>query len=416
MENVVANLTASVRRETLHGREYLVGSLSLIIPGVLNGSQGSLYYPLDEIARTATHWNGMPIVVYHPTVDGQGVSARHPEVFNNSGIGTVYHAKANGKLTAEGWFDVESVKRVDDRILAALEAGKLIELSTGLFTDNEIAPSGASYDGKAYTHIARNYRPDHVAILPDEVGACSISDGCGVLINGDKNKLGELLGVAPNQEKSKSTIPDLKGEHVMDSVDRENKISRLIADSDCWGEPEREVLNSLADDKLELLVTNMRNLPITPPITEFEDVQGNKHVLNTETGKWTSEFKKQDPPPDPKEKKPQTDEEWMETAPPGIQSAVRNAMDIEAREKEQLIGKLIANLDEAAGKQVREALEDQSLSYLRAFSVLAPKPKTAQPSYLGAAGATQNIKTTEDSFASFGLPHEYIEEASAASS
>lgn len=407
MERAVCNLTGSVRRETLHGREYLVGPLSLIVPGVLKGSQGPLYYPPEEVSRNASAWNGMPIVVYHPTVDGEGVSARDPKVFNSSGIGTVYHAEANGKLTAEGWFDVERVKRVDSRILTALEQGKLIGLSTGLFTDNEVAPEGSSHNGKPYTHVARNYRPDHVAILPDEVGACSIEDGCGVLINGNKDRLGELLGVAPKQvEENESTISNLKGESNMDPKEKEKKISQLIEGSECWGEPEREVLNSLADDKLELLVTNMENLP-PPPVTEFEDSQGNKHVLNVGTGNWDSQFKEKEPPSEPKEKKPQTTEEWMASAPAEIQSAVGNAMDIEAREKEQLIGQLTTNLDDSAAKQLREALKDQSLSYLRAFSVLAPKPRTIQPNFAGAVGATQNVKSETD-FAEFGLPHEYI--------
>jgi hypothetical protein len=31
--------------------------------------------------------------------------------------------------------------------------------------------------------VARNYRPDHLAVLPDQRGACSLTDGCGVMVN-----------------------------------------------------------------------------------------------------------------------------------------------------------------------------------------------------------------------------------------
>src|SRR5690606_13771547 len=31
-----------------------------------------------------------------------------------------------------------------------------------------------------YHSVARDYKPDHIAILPDRIGACSIADGCGV--------------------------------------------------------------------------------------------------------------------------------------------------------------------------------------------------------------------------------------------
>ena len=47
----------------------------------------------------------------------------------------------------------------------------------------EKEPSKGNYMGKSYTYIAKNYRPDHLAVLPDNSGACSISDGCGVLVN-----------------------------------------------------------------------------------------------------------------------------------------------------------------------------------------------------------------------------------------
>jgi len=405
MERVVTNLIASVRRETLNSREYLVGPLTLIVPGVLNGSQGPLYYPPEEITRSTTAWNGTPIVVYHPTIDGGGVSARNPEVLNGSGIGYIYHTKAEGKLTAEGWFDVDAIKRVDNRILMALEAGKPMELSTGLFTDNEPAPEGSNDNGKAYTYIARNYRPDHVAILPDGVGACSIQDGCGVLVNGDKDKLGELLGVVPECNSN-------KGETNMANP----IVDKLLANSECWDEKDREALETLSDDKLEQLVANMEKPTPDPVSSEFEDEQGNKHVFNRETEKWETTLKeKEEEPPvenkeeEVKEQKPQTTEEWMGTAPTEIQSAVRNAMAIEAREKTELIEQMVSNLNDEEGTSVRKQLEDLDLEKLRGLAVLVPKSVTVQPNYMGAAGSVQNTKSAEEGFAPFGLPHEYVE-------
>ena len=62
-----------------------------------------------------------------------------------------------------------------------------MELSTGLFTDND-ETAGVSPKGRNYEAVARNHRPDHMAVLPDQVGACSINDGCGVLVNEEKPK------------------------------------------------------------------------------------------------------------------------------------------------------------------------------------------------------------------------------------
>ena len=207
METVVANLSGKARRTNVNGREYIVAPLTMIVPGVLNGSQGALYYPPSEVARSADAWNGIPLVVRHPVAaNGDHVSGRDPEVLARQGIGHVYKVANNGKLTAEGWFDVEATRRVDNRVLQRLEAGQPIELSTGLYTDNEPAENGAHYNGSPYTHVARNYRPDHLAILPDQRGACSIKDGCGVLVNESRRrltiwqKLGEALGITGNAE------------------------------------------------------------------------------------------------------------------------------------------------------------------------------------------------------------------------
>lgn len=186
METLVANLTVGkARRATLNGREYLVAPLTLIVPGVLNGSRGPLYYPPEEVSHDPTIWNGMPITDGHPTQNGVNVSARSPGVAERFQLGTVYNTTYDGKLRAEGWFDVELTRRKQPRVFAALNQGRPIELSTGLFTENSPALNGfRDHAGRPYTGlVARKYKSDHLAVLVDQRGACSLSDGCGVLIN-----------------------------------------------------------------------------------------------------------------------------------------------------------------------------------------------------------------------------------------
>jgi hypothetical protein len=180
---LVANLSGKARRVTWNGKEWLVAPATILVEGVLNGSDGPLFYPNEEIAKDYFAWNGMPIVVYHPTepVTNKPISARSPKVLDKQGIGYVFEANHNDKLTVEAWFDIEATRRVDGRILSSLETGQPIELSTGLFTTNE--PTKGIHNGIEYVAIARNYRPDHLAVLPDQKGACSLKDGCGVLVN-----------------------------------------------------------------------------------------------------------------------------------------------------------------------------------------------------------------------------------------
>jgi hypothetical protein len=184
--NFILNNTGTTRhrRAILNGREYYVVPMALLNPGVLNGSKGPLYYPPEEVYRDISQWNNMPLTLGHPYVDGAPVSARLPSVLNQYSLGTVLNARVSklGKLAADGWFDIELTKQRAPQILKAIEQGQPIELSTGLFTDNYLAANGAQHNGKPYNHVAKNYKADHVAILLHEKGACSLRDGCGVLI------------------------------------------------------------------------------------------------------------------------------------------------------------------------------------------------------------------------------------------
>lgn len=178
------NFGGGVRVETINGREHLIAPMTTIVEGVLNGSKGALYYPPDQIKRSVKSWDGMPLVVYHPmSANGDHVSANSPGILDKQGVGFLRNSKWNGKLQHEGCFDVEKVKAVDNRVYEALMNGEQMELSTGLFTTNEPALPGSNFNGKGYEWVAKKYVPDHMAILPDQVGACSLRDGCGLLVN-----------------------------------------------------------------------------------------------------------------------------------------------------------------------------------------------------------------------------------------
>lgn len=343
--NVTVNSFAGVRRETLYGRSYLVAPMSLLVPGVLNGSQGPLYYPPDEVYRDPSAWNHTPIVLRHPTFNGAAVSAKDPRVLDKHSLGLVFNAVGNstlGKLTAEGWFDEELVKRTHAPLLDALTSGQSVELSTGLFLEQHPAPPNSVHNAKdgtprPYLFVARSYKPDHLAILPDEVGACSIADGCGVLVNSavknetDKvgiwTRLGNLLGITGNSKAvdttsleparstnnsdnippvstaSQDTIKINPGDMSMALTANQRKeiVDHLVANCDCWKhQGDREVLNSFSDDKLAALkehadrekereaVANAARKGFTEPSS------GTVYTYNAATGRWES--RKEDTP------------------------------------------------------------------------------------------------------------------------
>ncbi|MBU0847692.1 DUF2213 domain-containing protein, partial [Patescibacteria group bacterium] len=171
---------AAIRQERLHDRDYTVAPLAMLTEGVHRGSGGPLLYQEVECKRAVPAWNMKPIVVYHPQINGQGVSACDPDILERQQIGMLMNTRWDGKLRAEAWIDQKRARAVDSRVLDALEANKMMEVSTGLFTDNVGEPG--EWNGEAYDAIATNHQPDHLALLPDKVGACSIADGAGLLM------------------------------------------------------------------------------------------------------------------------------------------------------------------------------------------------------------------------------------------
>jgi hypothetical protein len=188
LEHIVCNLSGpSMRVERLEGREYRVVPMVMLTHGVHAGSQGPLYYPDEELGRRPGVWNHKPVVVYHPEINGVGVSACSPSVLNERKVGIILNTDhRDQKLPAEAWLDWERLREVDERVVNMLERGEMVEISTGLFCDNE-SHSG-EFNGKPYSAIVRNMAPDHLAILPDKKGACSIEDGAGLL----RNEAGDL--------------------------------------------------------------------------------------------------------------------------------------------------------------------------------------------------------------------------------
>lgn len=190
----------AARRLVHNGVDHVVVPVVMIVDGVLNGA----LVTHEEYGRNVQAWNDKPVTVPHPT-DGAGgfISAGSPDVISRMSIGRVYNAKVEGdKLTAELWLDTAQAERVGRTdLLAALESGALSEVSTGYFSYREDARG--EFNGKPYLHIDRDIMPDHLAILPDEIGACSVDDGCGTRPNVFK-RLAELFGLRSNHQEERT--------------------------------------------------------------------------------------------------------------------------------------------------------------------------------------------------------------------
>lgn len=186
IQAVICNLLPKgVRKDTMEGKDYTVVPMVMLTEGVHCGTDGPLYYSPDELGKTPVVWNHKPIVVYHPEINGVGVSACDPTILTSRKVGVMMNTKyEKGRLTSEAWLDKERCEAVDDRIMKAVDNNEIMELSTGLFVDVE--SKEGKWQNEDYAGIARNFRPDHLALLPDKTGACSVKDGAGFLRNQDK--------------------------------------------------------------------------------------------------------------------------------------------------------------------------------------------------------------------------------------
>lgn len=177
-----ANMSA-IRRERRNGRDkIIVPSATLPDDVVMNGIQ----YPADEIAKGFATLNGTFAPLGHPMIDGQFVSAAHPEGVNIGWIGAYNEnvRRENGRVFLDKVIDVARAKESDGgkAVLEAIEKGDPIHTSTGVFVDLEDA------QGESFTQIARNMQFDHDAILLGEEGAATPDQGVGMLVNASGEK------------------------------------------------------------------------------------------------------------------------------------------------------------------------------------------------------------------------------------
>jgi hypothetical protein len=234
-----------IRYETHQNREHIVVPVIMMVDGVHNGSAGALLHTSEEYGRYPGSWDGIPIAIMHPKQDGDYVSANSPQIIDSQTIGRIYNTTCNGKLKAECWIDVMKAEKTFPEVLEDIKDGKPIQVSVGVFTDDE--STSGTWEGEEYIAIARNHRPDHLALLPGSQGACSFDDGCGIRANeeGGEGKLKEVK-VDKSGEKQVTTNQD-------DSQNQTIEIKDYVADN---GKEIIEILSS-SDEGISALLKRL---------------------------------------------------------------------------------------------------------------------------------------------------------------
>lgn len=251
------------------GREYLVVPSVAIVEGVMN----NFLYTEEEITAYIDAWNGRPLVIAHPQdLDGDYISANSPEIFARS-PGFFFNAHfEDGRLKGDWWIDTAKAETLGGHaqaMVVALEAGKMFEQSTGLFSDEELTEG--EFNGEKYEGIARNIRPDHIAILFDDVGACSIEDGCGAP---RVNRAEEAVNDEPEQLAILKFVKSFAS--LLRKTDKNIEV-RINADEeggpDIGGEEEHNEseVNIMTREELLEALLSLETLPFTRAMLEAAD-------------------------------------------------------------------------------------------------------------------------------------------------
>lgn len=166
-----------VRRESMNGKEYLVFPLKPIKPMRLHRG----YVPEEHVRKSTPDWNGTPLTLNHPkNAEGQTVSANSPEVVEKNWLGYAFNFphEPQEEPQGEGWIDIEEARSIGgeaEEIIERLDNGESVSVSSS-YRGDQLPPG--EYDGEHRDQVRGNIRPDHIAILPNKDGKCSIEDGC----------------------------------------------------------------------------------------------------------------------------------------------------------------------------------------------------------------------------------------------
>lgn len=187
----VVNSASNITTETIDGKPHIV--VRGITPVVDDIVMNRKLYPAAEIEKAYNTLERNPMPLGHPKVDGKHVSARDVRAVNEFHVGAWLQnvSHKDGKVTGDMYVNrqyAESsdkgkrlINRLDDMLSGA--NADPIHISTGLLYSG-ITANGES-KGKKYNEIATNMMFDHVAVLLDEPGAGTPSEGVGIFVNSD---------------------------------------------------------------------------------------------------------------------------------------------------------------------------------------------------------------------------------------
>jgi len=202
ISGLTLNMAEMVKEQTFQGRAYYVVPAVMMCEGVHNG----IFYSSEALSKFAPGWNTKPIVIQHTRDQaGNALAAGDPKLLEEQGVGLCFNTRfdfSSKKLKTDCWLEKETLPITSPEIHEALKSGQMVEVSIGVFCNVELEEG--KWNDESFHGIAKNLVPDHLALLPDRKGSCSIADGAGLL------RENELKEQNQPQEKHHMSLTSLK--------------------------------------------------------------------------------------------------------------------------------------------------------------------------------------------------------------
>jgi len=155
--------------------------VTIITEGVHVGSRGAVYWAAHILRENANKWEGVPITIDHPKINGDFVGVnKMPRDIIIGAVRSPYFDEAKKAICG--------TIEVDAALLPKI--ANIREVSAGCFAD-EVYTTG-TWNHEGYGLCCVTMEPDHLALLPGGRGACSWEDGCGIRANAENDALREI--------------------------------------------------------------------------------------------------------------------------------------------------------------------------------------------------------------------------------
>ncbi len=227
---VVMGVTLDARQsrtQSFMGRPFRVIPAVLLRSQVVENNLGRVLTPAAAFTdEWANAWNGIPVLVGpHPTMHGQPVSGRSPELWEERGAGWLFNVRVDQesaeirRLLGEAWIDESRAPTIAGlpEVLERVSTNAAVELSTGFAA--QVDAQQGTFQGAEYDAILTPLNADHLVVSTEMTGACSVRAGCGLGVRNSEEimttekvdavkastvleRVAEFLRFTPKEEKA----------------------------------------------------------------------------------------------------------------------------------------------------------------------------------------------------------------------